>query len=204
MPGAGHQHPGPGGAGLAGVEQAVGHADLDRGGQVGVVEDDVGRLAAQFEGDPLDLLGGERADPPAGPGRAGERDHVDVGVGRQRLAGDRAVPGHEVVDAGRQAGVVGDLGEQVRRERRDLARLVHHGAAGRERRRDLRHGLVERVVPRGDGADHADRLAHDQRVADPLGRLVGPQQVHGRRRGPAAARPPAPARRSRRGRPSRW
>ena len=50
----------------------------------------------------------------------------------------------------------------------DLARLEHDRAAGRERRRDLRGDLVQRVVPRRDRADDADRLAHDQRVADLL------------------------------------
>jgi hypothetical protein len=33
-------------------------------------------------------------------------------------------------------------------------------------RRDLQRDLVERIVPRRDGRDHADRLAHDQRIAD--------------------------------------
>ena len=36
------------------------------------------------------------------------------------------------------------------------------------RRRDLGGDLVERVVPRRDAADDADRLAHDERVADLL------------------------------------
>ena len=50
----------------------------------------------------------------------------------------------------------------------DLARLEHHRAAGGQRRRDLRGDLVQRVVPGRDRADDADRLAHDQRVADLL------------------------------------
>ena len=46
--------------------------------------------------------------------------------------------GDEVEHAPRQPGLVEDLGEDERGERRDLARLEHHRAAGRERGRDLR------------------------------------------------------------------
>src|SRR5690606_24329970 len=41
--------------------------------------------------------------------------------------------------------------------------------------RDLGDDLVQRVVPRGDGADHADGFAQDEGVADPL----GPGEVRG-------------------------
>ena len=39
-------------------------------------------------------------------------------------------------------------------------------AAGGERRRHLERDLVQRVVPRRDRADHADRLAHHQGISD--------------------------------------
>jgi hypothetical protein len=52
-------------------------------------------------------------------------------------------------------------------------KLEHHGAAGSQGRSHLQDDLVERVVPWRDGADHADRLAHDQRVADLLFPLEG-------------------------------
>ncbi len=58
-----------------------------------------------------------------------------------------------------------DLGEDDGAERRDLARLEHDGAAGRERRRKFRRDLVERPVPWRDQAANADRLAPDQRAA---------------------------------------
>ena len=45
--------------------------------------------------------------------------------------------------------------------------------------RDLRGDLVQRVVPRRDAADDADRLAHDQRVADGLLELVALDQRRG-------------------------
>ena len=53
---------------------------------VGVLEDDVRRLAAELERRLLDRAGGELHDPPADDGRAGERDLVDVGVRGELLA----------------------------------------------------------------------------------------------------------------------
>ena len=58
--------------------------------EVGVVEDDVRALAAELEGDPLDGLAGQLAHALAGAGGAGERHHVDVGVGGDGLADHRA------------------------------------------------------------------------------------------------------------------
>ena len=52
--------------------------------------------------------------------------------------------------------------EDERVDRCDLRRLEHDGAAGGERVRDLGADLVQRVVPRRDAADHADRLPHDE------------------------------------------
>ena len=76
--------------------------------------------------------------------------------------------GHQVEHARRQAGLGDRVEEQVRGQRGQLAGLEHHRAAGGERGRQLRHHLVQRVVPRGDRADHADRLADDEGVADRL------------------------------------
>ena len=78
-----------------------------------------------------------------------------------------------------------DLGQREGRQRRDLRRLEHDGAAGGERRGDLGDDLVQRVVPRRDRADDADRLLDDEGVGDlllegvareQLG--VGPQHPH--------------------------
>ena len=102
----------------------------------------------------------------AGAGGAGERHHVDVGVGGDGLADRRAGAGDEVEHAGGQADVVDDLGEDEGVERRDLAGLEHDGAAGGHGVGDLGGDLVQRVVPRRDAADDADRLAHDEAVAD--------------------------------------
>jgi hypothetical protein len=77
----------------------------------------------------------------------------------------RAGPGagalHHVEDTGRQAGVVGDVGQQRRGERRPLRRLEHDGVARRERRADPPGGQHERRVPGGDDRSHAGRVIGD-------------------------------------------
>ena len=99
--------------------------------------------------------------PAAGRGRAGEGDLVDTGVADQKL-GDLAVGGDDVEDAGRQADVLGDLGEEVGVARRLRRGLEDDGAPGEQRRRDLVGDEAEGCVPRDDRPDHADRLADEQ------------------------------------------
>ncbi len=83
--------------------------------------------------------------------------------------------GDDVDDAGGQVGLLADLGEQQRRQRRGLGGLQHHGVATRQRRRDLPRQHQQREVPRDDLAGDAERL----RVgAEPGPReLVGPPGV---------------------------
>ena len=96
----------------------------------------------------------------------------------ERLAGDRPGAGHHVQAPVGQPGLVEDVREQVRDQRRVFGRLEYHGAAGRERGRDLRDDLMQRVVPRRDRADHADGLANHERVTDPLAaEVVASQQL---------------------------
>ena len=74
----------------------------------------------------------------------------------------------------------GELGELERRDRRRLGRLEHDRVAGRQRRADLPDGHHQRVVPRRDLADDADRLAaDDRRVA--LEVLAGGLALHAAR-----------------------
>ena len=62
--------------------------------------------------------------------------------------------------------------EADRRQRRRAGRLEDDRVAGRQRRADLPDRHPDRVVPRADLADHADRLAPDEaRVAAAV--LVG-------------------------------
>ncbi len=75
----------------------------------------------------------------------------------QRLAGVFAEAMHGVEDTIGNAGLVGEANQQVGRDGGPFRRLVHHGAAGGERRRDLPGREHERGVPRRNHANRADR-----------------------------------------------
>ncbi len=75
-----HEQPASGVAGLAGVEVDPHEGARDGRLEVGIGEDDVGRLAAELEGDPLERAPGLLTDLPAHLGRAGEGDLVDARV----------------------------------------------------------------------------------------------------------------------------
>ena len=169
-----HQQAGAGAADVALVEEDAVDDALDGLVDGRVVEDDVGGLAAELEGDPLVGAGHGLGDRAADLGRAGEGDLVDVRVRDERPAG-LAGAGDDVDDAGRQVGLLADLGEQQRGQRRGLGRLEHDRVAGGERRRDLPRQHQQREVPRDDLAGHAERL----RVAAEAGvlELVGPARV---------------------------
>ena len=70
----------------------------------GVVEHDVGRLAAELEREPLAGAGERALDRLADVGRAGEGDLVDAGMAHERGAGV-ARAGDDVDDARRQLGL---------------------------------------------------------------------------------------------------
>ena len=86
---------------------AIGAARRGRS-EVGVGEDDVGRLAAELERHPLDRRRGPGRDPAADLGRAGEGDLGDVGVLDEPLPADAAGPGDDVEHALGQPGLERD------------------------------------------------------------------------------------------------
>lgn len=133
-------------------------------GGAGVGEDDVGVLAAEFERDLLDRVGGGARHLRTAGQAAGEGDEVDVGVLGQAGADGVAGAGDKPRDTGREPG----LGQQTEQgdggQRGDLARLDHEGVARGEGRSDLPTGLQERVVPGRDQRAYADRLVHDDAV----------------------------------------
>ena len=71
--------PGRGGADLTRVEGPHAGQRGDGGGQVGVLEDQAGALAAQLHQQPLHGAGPRLVDAPADRGAGGEADHVHVG-----------------------------------------------------------------------------------------------------------------------------
>ena len=74
----------------------------------------------------------------------------------ERLAGG-AGAGDDVDDARRQVGLLADLGEEQRGQRRGLGRLEHDGVAAGQRRGDLPRQHQQREVPRDDLAGDAER-----------------------------------------------
>ena len=170
----GDEQPGGDGTALAGVGA---HGEGGGGAgppQVGVVQDDEGRLAPELQEDLLERLGRRGHHRPAGGGGAGEADLVHPGVGGQQGA-DRVLGRRDDVDhTGRDVGLLGDqAAEHGGAPRRVGRRLEDHGVAGGQGRPQL--GQVDLVgdVPRGDGPDHAGGLAADPAVrGDAHGRGV--------------------------------
>jgi hypothetical protein len=140
----------------------------------GVVEDDVGGLATQFQGQALAGTRQRAADVATHLGGAGERDLVHVRVGDQRRTGATRA-GDDVDHARGQVGLLADLGEQQGGQRRGLRRLEHDRVAARQGRRDLPCQHQQREVPRDHLPGHAQRLRVGP-VARP-GQLVGPAGV---------------------------
>ena len=117
-----------GGAVLAGIVVAEGAQAVDHRVDIGVVEDDDRRLAAELQMRALDRLGGRLQHLLAGGDVAGDRDHVDLGMVDQRVADALAAPEHDIDDAlGQDLGE--HLGELQRGQRRLLGRLEHHRVA---------------------------------------------------------------------------
>ena len=82
----------PGGAHLALVAEDAPERGAHGGVEIGVGEDDVGRLAAQFQAQALQVGDGRVLQQLARRGdAAGEADLVDILVQRERLAGRGAV-----------------------------------------------------------------------------------------------------------------
>ena len=101
-----HEQPRAGAADLALVEPDRIDDAFDGAVEIGILEDDEGRLAAELERQRLARAGGRLADQAADLGRAGEGDLVDAGMLDERRAGG-AVAGDDVDDARRQAGLRG-------------------------------------------------------------------------------------------------
>ncbi len=94
-------------AGLAGVAELARDRALDRGVDVGVVEDDQGRMAAELHADLLDRVGALLEQDLADLGRAGERQ-LAHGIVAGQLAAD--LPGTAGDDVEHALGDAGALG----------------------------------------------------------------------------------------------
>src|SRR5580658_558987 len=144
------------GATLAGGSKCAPERAVEGEVEVGVVEDDLRVLATHLKRDLLEGGGGALGDERTDFTGTGEADGADAGVFDERRAGLRAEAGHDVDNAGRQAGFDERLDEVIGGERRVLGRLDDAGVAGDERGKELPTGDGHGEVPRRDEADHAD------------------------------------------------
>ncbi len=153
--------PAAGRADLPRVDEGGGQRVVDGSLEVRVREHDVRALAAELQGDLLDVDRGAAHQGTTGVEAAGERDEVDVGAVGERLTDPRPRTEDEVDDSGGHARLLEQAGQVDGRERRHLGRLHDRGVARREGRRDLPAHLQQRVVPRPDEPADADRLVDD-------------------------------------------
>ena len=153
-----HQDAAAGGADFALIDEDAEERAVDGGFEISIGEEDVGRLAAEFERDALHRIGGLFDDDLADGSAAGERDLVDVGMLHERSAAGFAEAGDDVDDARRQAAVGKMFREFERGERSLLGGFEDAGAAGGDRGREFPRGHQQRIVPRNDLPGNADRL----------------------------------------------
>src|SRR5712671_1709788 len=104
---------------------------------MGIVENDVGALAAEFELDTLEISGGSLDDFLSGKRGACECDFVNAGMLRQILTSDLSITRYDVYDTRRYAHFCNQVRDPQCSERRQFRRLQHHRVACRERRTQL-------------------------------------------------------------------
>ena len=162
------QKSGTGATNLALIEpNGVDHA-FDGAIDVGIVEQDESRLAAQFEGQFLTAAGGLATDLATDLGRPGEGDLVDAGMADDCGTGVAAA-GDDVDKAGRQAGFLRDFGKAERGQTGIFRRLEHHRVAGRQGWCDLPGQHQQRKIPWDDLAGDANRQMVGKLAAQQLG-----------------------------------
>ena len=158
--------PRPGVAGLAAVVEDP-PADRRRGRLeiADVGEDDLRALAAELEGDRLDVRGRRSARSSDLPTSVEPVNATLSTPGWRASASPTTAPGPGTTlrTPSGQSGLARQLGQAQRRERRLRRRLQHDRVPGRQGRPELPGGDDERVVPRHDRGDDAERLAGDER-----------------------------------------
>ena len=140
--------------------------DCRRGGvEIGVGHHHMRRFSPAFERDTLHVaLPGVDQHQLANLGRAGEGDHVDVGMKRQRFPGLFAEAGNDVKHAVRQPASTCRAGPGATRQAATARPASSTDRIARDQRRaELPRGDDERIIPRHDRADDAERLLHHHR-----------------------------------------
>ena len=138
-------------AALAVVEE---NAKVDPGDgvfNVGVVENDVWRLASELEGNLLQVGAGcGLHDLTANNGRPGKCDLVNIHVGRDGGTGDLSKTGDDVDDSWWETGLLDEVGSNESGERGLLGSLENNGVTGGNRRANLPRPHEQWEVPWDD------------------------------------------------------
>lgn len=125
------QQAGAGTAALAMVEEDTEVGPGDGVVDIGVIEDNVGRLTTQLEGDLLQVgLGGSLQDGAANQGRTSESNLVNIHVAGDSGTSNTAKAGDDVNDTGREASLNNQLGGVETRQRSLLSGLNDNGVTG--------------------------------------------------------------------------
>lgn len=131
---------------------------------IGIVEDDIGRLAAQLEGDLLEVRRGSGLhDGAANNSGASKGDLVDVHVGRDGSAGSLPEARDDVENTGRETSLFDELSKDKTGQRRLLSGLENNSVTGSQSRSNFPAEHQKWEVPWDDLA--ADANLNDTTVS---------------------------------------
>ena len=153
-----HIQSGTGAAALPVVEEDGAGGSGNCGFKIGVSEDHVGRLPAQFQRYFLQVACCRMYDQLSDFRRAGEGDLIHVGMGCQRGSGGLAVSGHDIHHAFGESGFQDEFAETQRGEWSLLRRLQHDRAARCQGRPQLPDRHQQREIPWNDLSNYTDRF----------------------------------------------
>src|ERR1700685_1191442 len=156
-----HAQPRSRNAGLPVIQVAGVDGHRDRRGEIGVVQNDVRRLAAEFQRQALHRVQGVLRDQFSDLRRTGERDLLNVGTFRQLRPDDLTEAGHEIDNARRQTGFMKCVHQHFRLHRALLAGLDDNSASGSDCRSHLDRDRTGARIPRRKYAHHARRFHDD-------------------------------------------
>jgi hypothetical protein len=157
-----HEKPVGADAGLSGIAELGRHRALDRGIDIGIVEHDKRRIAAELERDLLDGAGALRHQQFSDFGRAGEGEFAHDRIAGEFLADRARTTRHHGYHAIGNSSALGKFAQRERRIGRIGRRFDHHGAAGGQRRPGLaRNHRVGKIPRRHRRADTDRLLDHD-------------------------------------------
>jgi hypothetical protein len=171
-------------AGLSVVEEDSHVGPLNGLVEVGVLEDDVGGLSSELEGDLLEVgIGGSLHDGASNEGGSSESDLVDVHVGGDSSSGNPSETGDDVKNSSGETSLLDEVGTDEGGEGSLLSGLQDNGVSGGKSRSDLPGPHEKGEVPGDNLSTDSDGLVlgvvegSGHGVDDLSVDLVGPSSV---------------------------